>query len=313
MTRDIGGDPLVAIILCTFDGERFLSGQLASYEQQIHKNWALFATDDGSTDASLAILRRFQEKHGAAKVTIQDGPGRGFVANFLSLICQPALKADYYAFSDQDDIWEPDKLTRALAWLATVPAGMPAVYGSRTSLIDSEGQTIGVSPLFRKPPAFANALVQNIAGGNTMVFNEPARQLLIKAGGAVDVPSHDWWLYLLATAGGGTVHYDTWCSVRYRRHERNLVGLNIGIVPRVHRARMLMQGRFKRWTDKNVAALENFRPHMSAASRATFDTFCAARKQGLIGRILGVRRSGVYRQTVLGSIGLVIGTILNKI
>jgi hypothetical protein len=111
---------------------------------------------------------------------------------------------------------------------------MPAVYGSRTSLIDSEGQTIGVSPLFRKPPAFANALVQNIAGGNTMVFNEPARQLLIKAGGAVDVPSHDWWLYLLATAGGGTVHYDTWCSVRYRRHERNLVGLNIGIVPRVH-------------------------------------------------------------------------------
>jgi hypothetical protein len=52
---------------------------------------------------------------------------------------------------------------------------------------------------------------------------------------------------------------------------------------------------------------------MSAASRATFDTFSAARKQGLIGRILGVRRSGVYRQTVLGSIGLVIGTILNKI
>jgi hypothetical protein len=76
---------------------------------------------------------------------------------------------------------------------------------------------------------------------------------------------------------------------------------------------MLMQGRFKRWTDKNVAALENFRPHMAAANRATFDTFCAARRQGLVGRILGVRRSGVYRQTVLGSIGLVIGTVLNKI
>ena len=313
MTKDIGGDSSVAIILCTFDGERFLGGQLASFEQQVHRNWVLFATDDGSTDASLAILRRFQEKHRPGKVTIQDGPGRGFVANFLTLICQPALKADYYAFSDQDDIWEPDKLTRALAWLATVPPGVPAVYGSRTSLIDLEGQTIGVSPLFRKPPAFANALVQNIAGGNTMVFNEPARQLLIKAGGAVDVPSHDWWLYLLATAGGGTVRYDTWCSVRYRRHERNLVGLNIGIAPRIHRARMLIQGRFKRWTDKNVAALENFRPHMSAASRTTFDTFCAARQQGLVGRILGVRRSGVYRQTVLGSIGLVIGTILNKI
>ena len=164
-------------------------------------------------------------------------------------------------------MWEADKLERAVAWLATVPSGTAAVYGSRTTLIDPDGRVIGMSPLFRKPPTFRNALVQNIAGGNTMVLNEAARQLLIKAGGALDVPSHDWWLYQLTTASGGLMHYDTHCSVRYRRHERNLVGWNIGIVARVRRARMLIQGRFKNWTDRNVKALEGFRPHMSAENR----------------------------------------------
>jgi glycosyltransferase involved in cell wall biosynthesis len=313
MARIDVGAPSVAIILSTFEGARFLDGQLASLERQTHKNWFLLAADDHSTDESLAKLRKFQDKHGTDRVTIKTGPGRGFVANFLSLICQPDLRADYYAFSDQDDVWEANKLARALAWHSTVSSEIPAVYGSRTTLINPEGRKIGVSPLFRKPPTFCNALVQNIAGGNTMVLNEAARQLLIKAGGVVDVPSHDWWLYLLTTASGGLVHYDPYCSVRYRRHERNLVGWNIGVVARVQRAKMLIEGRFKRWTDQNIEALDSFRPHMSAASRATFDAFCDARRQRLVARIRGVRRAGVYRQTVLGSIGLVVGIILNKI
>ena len=90
-----------------------------------------------------------------------------------------------------------------LGWLQTVPRGTPALYGARTLLIDPEGAYLGRSPLFCRPPTFRNALVQNIAGGNTMVFNEAARRLLMAAGSAVQVPSHDWWLYLLTTAGGG--------------------------------------------------------------------------------------------------------------
>jgi glycosyltransferase involved in cell wall biosynthesis len=303
----------VAVLLCLFDGGRFLPFQLSSFERQTHRNWFLVASDDGSADESLAIMRAFQQKQGCDRIALQSGPRRGFVANFLSLICQPGVSASYYAFSDQDDVWEDDKLARALAWLSNVPRATPAVYGSRTSLIDPDGRKVAVSPLFRKPPSFSNALVQNIAGGNTMVFNEAARQLVIKAGGVVDVPAHDWWLYLLTTASGGSVHYDPYCSVQYRRHERNLIGWNIGVVARVRRARMLMQGRFRRWTDQNIAALEAFRPHMTPESRLTFDTFCEARKQGLVARVRGVHRSGVYRQTVLGSIGLTIGAILNQI
>jgi glycosyltransferase involved in cell wall biosynthesis len=303
----------VTILMSTFNGARFLGDQLASFLSQSHKNWFLIAADDGSSDDTTAILSEFKRVQGSEIVIIQRGPAKGFVANFLALACNPRQLADFYAFSDQDDVWNPDKLSRALDWLHTVPASMPAVYGSRTRLIDSTGKDIGRSPLFRKPPTFRNALVQNIAGGNTMVFNEAARRLLIAAGGVVDVPSHDWWLYLLVTAAGGAFHYDPHCSVQYRRHDGNLIGTNTGIVDRMHRAGMLIEGRFKRWTDMNLGALEGFRPHMTDDNRATFDAFRWARQQGPIRRIIGIRRSRVYRQTSLGQLGLVIGTALSKI
>jgi glycosyltransferase involved in cell wall biosynthesis len=308
-----GGNPSFAILLSTLNGARFLDGQLASFARQTAKGWVLYVSDDGSTDGTMDVLQRFRGHIGPDRVTIRAGPDSGFVANFLSLVCDPQIGAQYYAFSDQDDVWEDDKLARAGTWLAQVPQGVPAVYCSRTRLIDDCGREIGLSPLFSWPPAFANALVQNIAGGNTMVFNEAARQLLIKAGGVVDVPSHDWWLYLVVAAQGGLIHYDHYCSVRYRRHGRNIVGSNIGFAARIRRAGMLLQGLFRDWTDRNLAALEPFRACMSDESRRIFDVFCTARKQGLWKRLAGVRRSGVYRQTVFGSIGLVVGVVLNKI
>jgi len=115
------------------------------------------------------------------------------------------------------------------------------------------------------------------------------------------------------TAAGGVVRYDPYCSIQYRQHEGNLVGWNIGTLARARRVKMLLQGRFKRWTDQNIHALEGIRPRMSETSRATFDAFCEARKQNLAGRVRGVWRSGVYRQTVFGSIGLMAGVMLNKV
>ena len=78
------------------------------------------------------------------------GPRKGLVANFLSLACEQSPRGNYFVFSDQDDIWEPDKLARAVDWLRNVPADIPALYCSRTRLIDAEGRAIGFSLSFRK-------------------------------------------------------------------------------------------------------------------------------------------------------------------
>jgi glycosyltransferase involved in cell wall biosynthesis len=301
--------PEIAILLATFCGERFLHLQLASFERQTARNWRLYASDDGSTDDTLAILRRFQQKLGPEKVDVRIGPGRGYIANFLSLIADERIKADYYALSDQDDLWRPQKLTRAVELLAEIPAHIPALYCSRTEHINEDGRPVGFSPLYRKKPSFANALVQNIAGGNTMVFNVASRQLLLTCPGIRDVPFHDWWLYLAVSAAGGAIFYDNYCSVGYRLHSKNIIGPNSRLIPRFQR---LFDGRFMRWMDMNIDALERIVPVMPEHNRRIYSMVREARRQGLLKRLLSMWRSGVYRQTSMGNIGLIVCVMLNK-
>jgi glycosyltransferase involved in cell wall biosynthesis len=305
--------PSVAILLCTFNGARFLSAQLASFSNQQFTNWRVFASDDGSTDRTLAILSDHADKLGTMPLQICDGPRQGFVANFLSLACHPATTADYFAYSDQDDVWEPEKLSRAVEWLQTLPSDLPAMYCSRTRLIDENDRTCGFSPLFRRKPNFRNALVQSIAGGNTMVFNEAARRLLADCGNGVRVPLHDWWTYLVITAAGGEVRYDPRPSIQHRDHSQNVVGSNVGWRNRARRLQMLAAGDFERWTELNVSALARFRPRMTLENRALFDLFCASRKRGFFGRQIGFLNTGVYRQTLLGNLGLMLAVLAKKI
>lgn len=303
----------VAILLCTYNGARFLPAQLSSYSDQTLTDWRIYASDDGSKDETMAILERYREEIGSSRLQIRNGPRRGFVANFLALACDRTISADYYAFSDQDDVWEPEKLSRAAAWLRTISPDMPAVYCSRTRLIDDDGHDCGFSPLFRRKPDFRNALVQSIAGGNTMVINAAACELLMACGAGVRVPSHDWWIYLLTTAAGGVMFYDPVPSIRYRVHPENVIGSNLGWLNRIRRVRMLASGRFLRWNELNIAALEPFRPRMTPENRALFDLFRESRQRGFIGRQIGFLNTGIYRQTVLGNLGLAVAIWTKKI
>ncbi len=304
----------IAILLCTFNGARFLPLQLWSYEAQDFTDWRLFVSDDGSQDATLALLEEFQNKYGAARVAVRRrGPRDGFVANFLSLICDPTIKADYYALSDQDDIWGDHKLSRARQLLSEAPTDEPVVYCSRTRLIDEHGAELRLSRFYSKTPHFRNALAQSLAGGNTMVFNEKMRQLLMQAGPDVKVASHDWWIYLMITAVGGKVIYDSVPTVSYRMHSRNVIGSNELAVAKMIRARMLWQGRYRSWTDMNVAALQRIENLMTDENRKTFELFRRSRKESLVPRVCGLIRSGIYRQSLLDDLGLLAAALAGKI
>jgi glycosyltransferase involved in cell wall biosynthesis len=305
--------PLVTILLCTLNGEHFLADQLASLERQTLRNWKLIVSDDGSSDRTRTILHTFRKSFEPGRVEIVNGPRRGAPANFLFLACAENLGTEYYAFCDQDDIWEPNKLARAIELLEKGDPGIPAVYGSRTRLIDQDGSEIGLSPLFHERPRFPCVLVQSIAGGNTMVFNQKARELLMFCGADLNVPSHDWWLCLVTSACGGYVHYDTYPSVRYRQHAKNVIGSNMGWAARLRRLRMFREGRFRHWEDLNVAALRRVRPLMPAENRHIFDLFCKARHGSLLERTAIFARIGVHRQTLFGNLGLAAGVVLKKI
>ena len=305
--------PQVAILLATYNGQNYLAEQLDSYVRQTHRNWVVWASDDGSTDGTKTIFNNYSNQVGNDRLMMLGGPQKGFSANFLSLVCNPQITADVYAYSDQDDIWNAGKLEQALAYLQTVPTEIPALYCSRTQYTDEHDAHIGFSQAYVKAPGFGNALVQNIASGNTMVFNHAARSLLQQAGENLNISLHDWWTYMVVTGCGGQVYFDQTPSVRYRQHDNNLWGMNTGWANRFVRIQKLFEGRFKDWNDQHIQALSAINDRLTLENKTTLDQWMLARESSLTSRLCHLKKSGVYRQTLLGNLGLAAAGVFGKI
>ncbi len=309
--EDRAARPCVTILLCTFNGAQFLAQQLASLEHQTHWNWRLIVSDDGSTDDTLAILRSFARRV-SQSVELREGPRCGPAANFLSLAADPSIKGEYFAFCDQDDIWRSSKLSYALGRLEALPGEFPALYGARTRLMRADGSPLGFSPRFSKPLSFANALVQSIAGANTMVFNRATKRLLEQAG-AVNTVSHDWWTYQLVSGAGGTFLYDPVPHVDYRQHSANRIGCNRGLRAQWKRFHMVLKGGFKNWNETNLVALRSCQHLMTDEARALLDTFDVLRSASFAARCKTLLKSGIRRQTLVGNLALLTAVVLKKL
>jgi hypothetical protein len=176
-----------------------------------------------------------------------------------------------------------------------------------------DGLSYGFSPLFTRPITFRNALIQSLGGGNTMVFNKAAKRLL-EVVGILDVVLHDWWMYQLVSAVGGAIRYDPQPALKYRQHLDNLIGSNLGWHARLVRVRMMLSGRFRDWNRMNVAALQRVPAHLIKPQNSVIvQLFAKARTASLLQRVYYLKQSGVYRQTLLGNIGLLAATLFNRI
>ncbi|WP_313700495.1 glycosyltransferase [Pantoea sp.] len=290
----------LAILLASRNGESFLAEQLASFADQSFSNWNLYISDDGSNDATITISEDFLKSFdGRGFVT--SGPQNGLCENFKFLIGHAAISADYYAFSDQDDIWLPDKLQRAVDYLGQFPEHLPSLYCSRTKLINEQGTPIGFSPLNEKKPSFQNALLQNIASGNTMVFNQAARNLFIKV---IDQPMiiHDWTLYLIVTACGGSVFYDKTPGVLYRQHSHNVIGNGMGFSRRVSNYWKSIHGKNRHWNNVNMRMLEAISNCITPENHESYSAFYNIRGRTLAQRIALFKRSQAYHQHLIGQL-----------
>jgi hypothetical protein len=302
----------VVILLATRNGAEFLQDQLASYRAQTHSNWELLVSDDGSTDQTVAIINQFATRV-PQRVVVRDGPRQGFWQNFISLVRSDDIDGDLFAYSDQDDIWLAEKLANAVSWFESCRDEGPALYFTRTELIEEDGTTAGFSPMFTRPPGFQNALVQNIGGGNTMVFNRAARSALRATPADAALVSHDWWTYQVVTGLGGIARYDPSPSLKYRQHGQNLVGANTGLRARLARLSAFASGRVVMWNDVNLKVLDRMRDMLAPQNAVVFDRFSKARQVSWPRRLWLVWRSGVYRQSVVENIGLYIGALFGRL
>ena len=304
----------VAVILAHWNSPDFLYDQLKSLLAQRRVEATVYIFDDHSKPSNLGIWSAQELADHPSVLTTLRARRVGYVKNFLLGLAHADRGSRYFAFSDQDDIWHEDKLERAIATLEQVPSEQPALYCARTEITDATCEhTLGYSPRFNKTPSFANALVQNIGGGNTMVFNRAARDLIINATVDANVVSHDWWCYQIVSGAGGYVVYDPEPCLKYRQHANNLVGANTSWRARFLRIRGLLQGRFRTWNDINLKALSEHSHLLTADNRKILSNFIEARQSSLIKRLFLFKRSGIYCQTLFGNLRLLLGIILNKV
>ncbi|MBC7678996.1 MAG: glycosyltransferase family 2 protein [Pseudorhodobacter sp.] len=217
--------PLVEVLLSTYDGGRYVREQVESVLAQTHDHLSLTVRDDGSSDDTLARLAEVDD----ARLTVRQGGNLGLPWAFFRLIDESSDDADLWALCDQDDVWLPHKLQRAVARLDGVKG--PALYCARVAVVDEDLRPLYLHELPCRGPSFANALVQNIALGCTVVVNREARDLL-RGRWPRECVMHDAWAYLVV-AGCGTVVYDHEPVVLYRQHGRNSVGMGRGPVSRL--------------------------------------------------------------------------------
>ena len=303
----------LAILLATYNGSAHIQEQIESIAMQQDVEISLFVSDDGSTDDTRKIVENFGHDHRFKRVEISEGPQTGFANNFKKLILGVDEKFDYYAFSDQDDIWLPNRLTGAFETLARLRPEIAGVSCGRTEIISENGSTMGYSPLFAHPPGFRNAIVQSIAGGNTMILNNAAMRLLKFGCARTDFLVHDWFCYLVVTGSGGVVVYDPSPTVRYRQHDHNLIGSNSSFKAKLKRIVMLFSGRFAGWNSQNIAALEKLNELLTPDARQVLAEFKEARSAPLPRRLVLLRKSGVFRQSKPGTISLFVACLFKRL
>lgn len=210
--------PKVTILLAVFNGEKYLDEQLTSLENQTGVEVSVIANDDGSTDSSLEILITWQKKGLIAEIHRTHNIGAANAFNFLLGIVK---SGEFFAFCDQDDLWEHNKL-ELMCGLINQKAN-PSMAFCKRNYVNDKGQPIGKPKRERKTPSFENALVENLAPGNTVLLNHKAMNLLQKYNYR-NSGHFDSWVYLVVSAFGECIFLDV-PLINYRIHDNNTVGL----------------------------------------------------------------------------------------
>ena len=289
-------DP-VTIVMATRNGAPFLAAQLDSIAGQSHRDWTLFVSDDGSTDATRSILADFARHH---PVRLVEGPRQGAAANFLSALCHPELPAGIVALADQDDVWLQGKLARGVRRMAASPGDGPLLYAAESLLTDAGLRPLRRSSAGRAQPGFPAALCQNLFGGHTVMLNPSAVALLRRAGAPAGIAYHDWWIYQLIAGAGGRLVLDRAMVVQYRQHGANTLGGAGGLVAGLRRLALAFDGTWGAQMQAQAQALALVRDHLVPEARAALDGFLASPSRGAA-RIAAFRRLGIRRSSASGN------------
>ena len=274
--------PEVSLLLSSFNGGRYLPEQLDSLLAQNYPNLLIKVRDDGSSDDTRPILKSYEARY--PNIRLNFGERLGIANSFFHLLRNNGDSSRYFAFCDQDDVWRPEKIERAVRKLSVVGSGIPALYCSRLEYVSQDLAHLKYSRRPARALAFQGALAENSATGCTMVLNRVARDMIVES-----IPRrcimHDWWCYLVISAFG-VVIYDDCPTVKYRLHASNDTGAAVSFSEDIFR-------RVRRFLHNREDA---FRIHAQAQEFASiFGNRLPEEKRRLLARFLASKSSFMAR------------------
>lgn len=229
----------VNILMSTYNGQQFLAEQIRSIQEQTFADWTLLIRDDGSSDQTKDLLQEFARQDSRIRlIDVEEQKNLGVIKSFHRLVHYE--KADYYFFSDQDDVWLPDKLEVSLQEARLYPTDQPLMVYMDLTVVNQDLQVMSES-MIRSQSHHANTqlvqeLTENTVTGGVAMINHALAELW---SGTEDILMHDWYLALLASALGTLVFIDKPGEL-YRQHADNVLG-----------ARTLSK-RFKKWIRPHI-------------------------------------------------------------
>lgn len=293
--KEGSGVKRIQILLSTYNGEAHLREQLDSYVAlDGFDEVKVLIRDDGSGDGTLDILQEYVEKYGFVVIK---GENIGLNASMHELVQACDLDCDYFAFSDQDDVWLPWKLKRAITALDSLDNSVPRLYAACSALTDNDLKVKGHTLIPKRPLTFYNAMIQNVCIGHTQVINRELIKLL-RLHFSDDIYVHDSWAYTVATAFGEAI-YDKERTTLYRQHGNNSIGYETSRIKNFFkRLKRLKSGKSRRYSYQLRAFYDLYADTIPQEYRTEMDRYFAKQKN-FFTRFGYIWTTKMYRQTRL--------------
>ncbi|MCE0560873.1 glycosyltransferase family 2 protein [Limosilactobacillus fermentum] len=227
MENMVGNFGTVAILMSTYNAEPFLKEQINSILGQTYTNWKLFIRDDGSSDSTSLIIEEFTKKDDRIFFVNKDSiKNVGVISSFFLLLS--CVKADFYMFCDQDDVWLKSKVRLSLDRMnQQKKVDVPTLVHTDLKVVDQNLNIINESFMekekLNRKSQLGNLVIQNNVTGCTVMINNSFRNIVIDKGIPNEVIMHDWWMALVGNAIGETLFVDV-PTMLYRQHNLNVVG-----------------------------------------------------------------------------------------
>ena len=226
--------------MSTYNGEQYLREQIDSILAQKDVELLIIVRDDGSSDSTISILQEYAEKNDNIILLLETNCGAEESFNKLCQYASKHLSIDYYAFCDQDDVWDSDKLKIAIDALEKYNIDSPNLYFSNLRMVDEELNYI--RDFYTPNEVFVDkskSLIQIFTYGCTCVFNRKALEYYCNV---ENKTFHDNWVYVICSYLGNVV-YDPVAHIQYRQHSNNLSGhQEKGVSLTIKRIKRLFKG-----------------------------------------------------------------------